>query len=197
MGAGRETPLAEFMKTNIFIFMLIVACGYGIMVAADHFLKPPPVGADGTTRGQVGEEAPQFAFQTLEGDYVSLTDLRGKIILLNFWASWCAPCRKEFPDLLRAASKNDDVILLALSSDIEKEAAQAFITSLRKEKHLPTRLKNAYIGIDPGQKITSSLYQTYKLPETLIIDKDLKIREKLIGAAWTPQQLDAIIRRLR
>ncbi len=185
------------MKTNFFILLVILAMGYGIVIGYNKLITPKPVGLDGTRRGQVEEPAPKFAFRTLDGTYYSLADAKGKIVLLNFWASWCAPCRKEFPELIRIAANDPDIILIALSSDIEAAKAGQFIDTLKTENRFPSVLPDVYIGMDEGQKITGSLYQTYKLPETLIIDREQIIRAKLVGASWTREDLQKILTPLR
>lgn len=63
---------------------------------------------------QVGEQAPPFTLRTLSGEEISLSDFKGEKIFLNFWASWCPPCRAEMPDM-QTLYKEDDVIVLAIN----------------------------------------------------------------------------------
>lgn len=126
--------------------------------------------------------APDFSFQTLNGDTITLADLKGKTILLNFWASWCAPCIAEFPSLIELSQTyKQDVVLVALSVDEDPANARRFLTKLK----LPLDETNILIGLDPDKHISQDLFQTTAYPETYIIDRTLQIRRKVAGAiAW-------------
>lgn len=125
-------------------------------------------------------EAPDFEFRSLSGKSYSLSDFRGKVIVLNFWASWCAPCLVEFPQMLDLASlKKDKTVFLFISVDAEKENMNRFLKKLGKS----VDQKNVIIAHDPDKSISQTLFQTYKLPETILIDSDFKMQDKIVGAS--------------
>ncbi len=134
----------------------------------------------------------RFSFTDTVGKKHYIQDHEGKTIILNFWATWCAPCVQEFPRLVELAERNQKrVVLIALSSDRDDETIQKFIAS---EPNKP-RSANFYVARDT-ENITGKIFQTYKLPETLIIDRNLNLRRKFIGADWTVEDIEKAISRL-
>lgn len=75
----------------------------------------------------VGKEAPNFTLKNLEGKEVSLEDYRGKIVLVNFWATWCVYCDIEMPDLNKLDKDNDDLVVLAVNVREDKETVEKYI----------------------------------------------------------------------
>ena len=115
---------------------------------------------------------------------VALKDLRGKVVVLNFWATWCPPCVDEMPSLVQMQKQLKDrgVTVLAVSLD---EDARQYHTFLEKNKVDLLTVR------DPQQK-SNELYGTFKFPETYIIDRQGVLRRKFIGPVdWTkPDVLD-------
>lgn len=131
---------------------------------------------------KIGTTAPDFTVSDGQKT-VTLSQFRGKPVLLNFWATWCPPCVQEVPGLV--ALQHDmgkKVTVLAVSMD-EDEAAYKDFTA----KHMPGVLTVR----DPEHK-SSSMYGTFAYPESFLIDKDGKIQRKFIGAEeWTsPEMLE-------
>lgn len=117
-----------------------------------------------------------FTFNTLDKNVLNSTDLKGKVIILNFWASWCVPCLIEFPDLIEVTSSYpDDVFFLAMSVDENPDNAKAFIDKI----NLPQ--SNRIIGLDTDKSISAKLFNTTKYPETYILDRNLNIRRHITG----------------
>jgi cytochrome c biogenesis protein CcmG/thiol:disulfide interchange protein DsbE len=175
------------MKYNIILFIVIAALTYGATVYFDHAqpnITVQPATPEETLQGNV---VPAFTFKTLDGKAHDIQDFKGRIVILNFWASWCPPCVKEFPDLLKLANNNNDVTLIALSSDLDEEAMNNFL------KKYKTKGKNILIALDHDQAITQKIFQTYKLPETIIIDADQIMRIKIAGADWKAAELQKTI----
>lgn len=135
----------------------------------------------GTRPPRIGTPAPDFTLQ--DSDHkVSLSDYRGKVVLLNFWATWCPPCIIEMPSLiaLQQKMKDKDVVILGVSID-EDEAAY--------HKFLKNYGVNFVTVLDKDRK-TPSLYGTFGWPETYIIDRQGVVRRKFIGAAeWTSPEI--------
>lgn len=177
--------------------IILIALGVFAYSAALYFnwekpqgpVSPPPAHKSGLF--ERGEAIPDFRFGDLNGRTYDIKSFDGKTIILNFWASWCAPCIKEFPDLLRLAETYEDsLVLIALSSDFDQGKIQRFI---KKFEPLPG---NVYIGHDKTGAITQGLFNTYQLPETYIIDSGHTIRRKLIGAGWDFTDIKAFIETL-
>jgi cytochrome c biogenesis protein CcmG/thiol:disulfide interchange protein DsbE len=134
----------------------------------------------------VGEEAPAFVLTTYEGQQIDSKDWAGKVIVLNFWASWCKPCEQEAADLeaaWRNYQSNGDVIFLGVAyTDTPTESA----------KYLAKFDITYPNGGDLGTRI-SQAYRIRGVPETYIIGRDGLIAHAQIGPFMSQQQIEAII----
>ena len=126
-----------------------------------------------------GPAAPDFTLTDLSGKTVRLSDYRGKVLFLNFWATWCPPCRAEIPDFVEAYSqeKANGLEILGVSVDTKGKAAISDFVEQYKINYpvvLESRQKTEKLVKDyqPGQSI----------PATIIIDKSGRIRHKEVGA---------------
>ncbi len=137
----------------------------------------------GSRPPRIGTAAPDFTIQDSDRK-VTLSELRGKVVVLNFWATWCPPCVEETPSLLQMSQKLRDkgVVVLGVSIDVDGDAYHKFLQE-RKIDFLTVR--------DPDEK-TSNLYGSFKWPETYIIDRNGVVRRKFIGAVdWSsPEVVD-------
>jgi len=168
-------------KLNIALFLVVLVIGYG----ATHVLF------QSAPRVKVAA-VPAFEFTDVRGRTQGLGDFEGKVVVLNFWATWCAPCVKEFPVLLDLARKNaEDVVLVALSSDIDDASIDKFLVKYGYED----LADHIYIARDVSG-VTGELFGTYKLPETLIIDRGQRLYHKFIGANWTFEEAQNVLNRL-
>jgi len=124
----------------------------------------------------VGSPAPDFTVEDADRK-VSLHDLKGKIVVLNFWATWCPPCTEEMPSLVKMQKQmKNNVVVLAVSVDDDERSYHNFLKKNNVDL-LTVR--------DPQQK-SNELYGTIKFPETYIIDQSGILRRKFIGAVdWT------------
>ena len=190
------------MKTNIAILLIVGILTYALTLhLSDNNIRPiankvPDKSA--IQKEMTGDEVPDFTFTDINDKTHTASDYKDKIIILNFWASWCAPCIKEFPNLLAAADQHkDDIILIALSSDLEESAIDKFIAKMKASQNLSFDAANIHIALDENQEITAKKFSTFKLPETLIIDQNFNLRHKLIGADWQLEDLNAIIEELK
>ena len=138
----------------------------------------------------VGLPAPDFTLPGLDGQMVSLSDYRGKVVLVNVWATWCPPCVDEMPSLERLYRqiKNEKFELLAVSIDSTgRDAVEPFM-----KKHNLT----FPALIDPQATIRIP-YQTTGVPETFIIDKKGILVKKIIGPLdWSGPEVVRLIRAL-
>jgi len=112
--------------------------------------------------------APDFTLENLDGTNLRLTELRGQVVLVNFWASWCGPCRQEMPVLDRLHQRYNDAGFTVLGINVEGEAASARAIVAKSGVTFP-------ILVDAEQKI-SKLYDLKAMPSTVILDRDGKIR---------------------
>jgi cytochrome c biogenesis protein CcmG, thiol:disulfide interchange protein DsbE len=156
-------------------------------VAALIFLFAWPSFRQGE-RSDAGRPAPDFSF-TLDGRSARLSSLRGKVVVLNFWATWCPPCRDELPSLNRLEAKLAPIggTVLGVSVDDDETAYRNFLEQYRVT--FPTYR-------DPTKKIAES-YGTYEYPETYIIDRKGRIARKIIGAQdWSSSDMLAYLENL-
>jgi cytochrome c biogenesis protein CcmG/thiol:disulfide interchange protein DsbE len=137
----------------------------------------------GSRPANIGTPAPDFTVQDSDRK-VSLDQLRGKVVVLNFWATWCPPCIEEMPSLVQMQQKmkGKGVEVLAISVDADRNAYNDFLKQHNVDL-LTVR--------DADQK-SNNLYGTFKFPETYIIDRQGVLRRKFIGPIdWgTPEIQD-------
>lgn len=117
---SRRGARGRFLVVGILGALIVAGVGAWALASTGSDADAPDA-VDGraarTGVADVGEEAPDFELETLDGETVRLSDLRGRPVVLNFWASWCNPCRKEFP-LLKAALKDhasDDLVIVGVT----------------------------------------------------------------------------------
>jgi cytochrome c biogenesis protein CcmG/thiol:disulfide interchange protein DsbE len=118
----------------------------------------------------VGDRAYDFTLDDLAGDPVSLSDFRGQPIIVNFWATWCAPCRIEMPELQEAYEKyqDDGLVILALDQDEPADVAHAFFYDEMDLTFTPI--------LDEGSEIATSYGSFGVLPSSIFIDSDGLVR---------------------
>ena len=139
----------------------------------------------GTRPPRVGEAAPDFAIKDSDRT-VALHDLKGDVVVLNFWATWCPPCIEEMPSLvsMQRELKGKGVKVLAVSIDVDQKAY---------EKFLKDHAVDLLTVRDPDQK-ASTMYGSFKWPETYIIDRNGVVRRKFIGPVdWTHPEIQSYI----
>lgn len=135
---------------------------------------------------QVGRKAPNFTVS--DGtNTVRLSDYRGKVVLLNFWASWCGPCVQETPGLEDLHHDRPDLAIVGVSIDTDRDSYEHFLT--RHHVDIQTVM-------DPEQT-AAKLYHTEGWPETYIIDRDGVIRRKIVGDPdWSNPEIRAYLKSL-
>lgn len=141
----------------------------------------------GNHPSQIGAPAPDFSI--VDGARsLRLDQYRGKVVVLNFWASWCAPCIEELPSLTALQKEMPGIQVLAVSTDQDPAAYRQFLSD--NPIHLLT------IN-DPAQH-SSNLYGSFRWPETYVIDPRGVIRRKFIGAQdWTSPEIVEYLHKLQ
>lgn len=123
----------------------------------------------------IGSPAPDFTIRDADRT-VSLHDFHGKIIILNFWESWCLPCIEETPSMIRLHERMPQVVILGVSTESDDRAYHKFLI----DQHVN------YLTVRDGSRHSSDLYGTTGQPETFIIDAAGIVRRKFAGPEdWT------------
>lgn len=140
-----------------------------------------------TLVGEVGRPAPDFELQDTAGRIWKLSDLKGQVVFVNFWATWCPPCREEMPSMqaLYEAMPKDRFKMLAILSNDDPALATAF--AAKGGFNFP-------ILIDPGSQIGKA-YGLTGVPETYIVDKQGILRQKYLGPRqWSSPEAQQMLR---
>jgi thiol-disulfide isomerase/thioredoxin len=137
--------------------------------------------------GRIGATAPDFEWTGPDGKIVRLSTYRGKVVVVNFWATWCAPCREEMPAMQRAAASEPDVVVLEVDLMESGDKARSFLDSLGLDRLQPV------LDTDGA---TTRRFGVLTLPSTFFIDKDGVIRH-LELTAMSESQIRAGIRKAR
>jgi peroxiredoxin len=129
---------------------------------------------------KVGEHAPDFTAVSLSAEVVSLSDYHGKPVWLNFWGSWCPPCRAEMPDIQAAYEQlaPKGLVLLAVSLGDAPEAAAQFAA-----RNNVTFM----VLLDPNRTLTAKAYPIYNFPTHIFIDKEGIVRKIVLSEMSTEQ----------
>lgn len=166
---------------------LVVAFGYttrltssklaSLLPNAEAWLKVEPPATTTTAPAPPAANtslAPDFALDKLEGQQLRLSELRGRVVMLNFWATWCGPCRAEIPELnaMQKDLKDQGLTIIGVSWDDTVEGVREF------QQELPLD----YTILMNGEGVQSLFGGIPSLPTTYIIDREGRIRQKIIGA---------------
>lgn len=118
---------------------------------------------------------PDFVIETRDGQKKKMADYKGKLVLLNLWASWCPPCVTEFPSMVKLAKKFEkDMVVVAISQDTDKQELDSF---LKQQGYLGS---NFVVGVDYKKEMIQVL-NLVALPETFILDREGKLIRKVSG----------------
>ncbi|NJD01245.1 MAG: TlpA family protein disulfide reductase [Ruminiclostridium sp.] len=179
------------MKNKSFVIWLIAICLL-LVAAYTVYTKNKPLNISQSQNSSRKTMAPEFTLKDLDGNKVKLSDYRGKIVILNFWATWCGYCIQEMPDLNELNNllkKGNDAVILAIDSKESVKTVRDYITS-------------ANIGLkvlmDMDGKVTD-LYTPYGIkgfPTTFILNPDGSFYTYISGAT-NKETLMAIIEKIR
>ena len=153
------------MKLNRALIVLVIALAIALVVVVASTLQPRIV--------EAGDTAPDFKVVTDQGDTITRAQFGGKLLVLNFWATWCPPCIEEAPSLdqFQREYGPKGVVVVAVSIDRNEKLYRQFLA--RTSPSFQTFR-------DPSADISES-YGTFQIPETYIIDRSGKVLEKVIS----------------
>src|SRR6266550_2939169 len=160
-----------------FVFLSLAAVG--LVGCKHHSASPPQAKKDVITAGYIGSQLPDFSMKDLQGRDISSTDLRGRVVLIDFWATWCQPCKKEMPGyqklLDRYGSRGFAVIWFKFDTMMDMEDPVTFA------KKIGVRYPLAVAADDLKQKLGG----IEGLPTTMLYDRQGILQKRVIGFEYT------------
>lgn len=186
--ASRGLPLWAYALIG-----LSIGLGIGALVFFQPMLFPDQdnAGAQPTQPSApaavVGAPAPDFELTDLDGNVVRLSDYRGKAVLVNFWATWCGPCKAEMPLLQDRYTtlRNSGLVILAVNIGEDEALVRPYVEDLGLD---------FAIVLDPELAVNDE-YRVLGYPTTITVDRDGNVVDVHVGA-WLDEQLDAVLSRL-
>jgi peroxiredoxin len=182
----RPSHLAKaiFTLSGTLLFLFLGGCS-GVTDVSMQGDVPEEAAPERPIGTKIGHIAPQFTLPRLgeEGE-ISLAELRGNVVVVTFWASWCGPCRREVPALEAAwrSLKDKDAVILGVSVDATAEDAAGFL------KMFPVTYP---MVLDAGGGKVGDPWGARSIPMTVVLDKRGVIRRKHLG--YTPQQVEGVV----
>ena len=156
---------------NLVLVVVIVLVGTAVYLVATSSSRPP---SEWVNSVAVGDLAPDFQLEDTKGNKVSLSGLQGRVVMVNFWATWCPPCIEEMPSMerLHEVMAGDDFVMLAINT--EQNGRTVVPEFLEKTPY-------SFPILYDDEGVVQKLYGVYKFPESFIVGKDGKVVEKVIG----------------
>ena len=150
-----------------------------LFLGVGHSHAANPIETLRLSREHAGTPMTHFVLPTVEGQIIRSEDFAGRVVILNFWATWCGPCKDEMPALARLDQRfnQEDFLLLTITTDLQTQAIKTFLEILNID--IPVLL-------DEHQEV-SHAYMARALPLTVVIDRD----GRLIGKAMGPREWDS------
>ena len=136
---------------------------------------------------EIGQPPPEFTLMSLDGNEVSLADYRGQPVLINFWASWCPPCRLEMPDLVKAYEAHQDKGFVVLAIDLTFQDSIADVETFVEEFGMTFP-----VLLDQDGVVTNEQYRLLGLPMSVFVNREGIVTRLHIGA-MTGEQVDEFV----
>ncbi|MEH7375503.1 redoxin domain-containing protein [Neobacillus drentensis] len=162
------------IKKVIAAVILVTLLTVAIVQAMDKKTETPETTSQTTASQEglaIGGKAPDFELKTLTGETVKLSNLKGKKVMLNFWATWCPPCKAEMPAMEKFSKQMEkDIVILAVNIDPQLDV-QGFVDENKITFPIP---------LDADDKVNET-YQVLSIPTTYFIDSKGMIQNKYVG----------------
>lgn len=173
------------MLTKLLLGLTVV----GLVGCSKGPAGPPPPKATVVPAGEIGSRLPDFAVQDLHGRKISSTDIHGKVVLVDFWATWCQPCKQEMPGYQKLLDRygSQGFVVIGFKFDTMADTEDP----LRFAKRIGVRYPLAIAADDLRQKFGG----IEGLPTTMLFDRDGILRQKIIGFEYT-DAFDAVLKPL-
>jgi thiol-disulfide isomerase/thioredoxin len=134
-----------------------------------------------------GKMAPSFTLSSLSGEEIALEHLKGKKVILNFWATWCPPCKKEMPEMQKISKTHEEEVeILAINSTDNEKSVKSVEDFIEEGGYTFTVL------LDPEGKVNGNLYRTVAFPTSYFINEDGKIVKRINGQLTEKEMLEFI-----
>ena len=166
------------IKVIIFVILLVIIFVIFLFIPGKNYTSSTKVvdnsNLSGKNNNQSENLAPNFTLLDTDGNNVSLSDYKGKVVIINFWTTWCGPCRYEIPDLVQLYEKyNQDLIVLGISLDYDGPAVVP---------QFEERIGGVNYPLLYGNNNISNLYGGVTgVPTTFIIDRNMQVFKKYLG----------------
>ncbi len=173
--------MRERVKAIVFFLVVAVIAGYFVYKEATR------VGTPGVIN--IGQTAPDFTIKDQSGHPIKLSDYQGKVVFLNFWATWCVPCVEEAPEMekLNARLKDRKFQMLTVAIDTDWKPVNEFYA---------VHNLTVPVFLDPGQQIARGLYKITGVPETFLIDANGHVVRHTFGEHWADPRIVSYIESL-
>jgi thiol-disulfide isomerase/thioredoxin len=186
--ARRTWVVPRWLKEAFVAFALIAIAAVAVSKAMQHFGGKASRAAGAMDADELGPApAPSFSLPDRDGKPVDLSAYQGKVVLLNFWATWCPPCREEEPSLRQLARAMDPGTFQLVAVSVDESGWPAI------DKFFAGKAPPYAVALDNGARI-SQTYGTTKYPESYLVDSGGTLRLKFIGPRnWTDPNVFALL----
>ncbi len=172
---GFSRSMNAYVKGLIVVVVLVAGLGFWYSQNKDRLTFQTTPTQYSVLDKMEKEGLPAFELPRLDGSTFRMADLQGKVVVLNFWASWCNPCVEEFPSFMELVKKFEGkVVIIAASTDENRDDMTAFLKAFGLPK------ENIEILWDKDRAV-ANLFGVGKIPESFIIGKDGKLVRKVAG----------------
>ncbi len=172
---------------GLVLIVVIVLVGASVYLVSSSNPRPASEWVKSVVAGDL---APDFQLEDTKGNKVSLSDFRGKVVLVNLWATWCPPCIEEMPSMerLNEVMAGDDFVMLAVNT--EENGRSVVPAFLQKTPY-------SFPILYDDEGVVQKLYGVFKFPESFVIRKDGTVAEKIIGPLdWSSVETITYLKRL-
>ncbi|MBI4787861.1 MAG: redoxin domain-containing protein [Chloroflexi bacterium] len=170
------------------LLTLILSACSGLSLAGLN--AAPSSGSARPTTVKVGDLAPEFILKSMTGDEIVLSKLEGRPVIINFWATWCGPCREEFPALVRKYKQYQEQGLVIIGINFQDENSDEGIRTFMRNT-----LVNFPIVRDTGERV-GRMYRVNGLPTSIFVDRKGIVRDIVVGGPMTDDFLDKQIAKI-